>query len=49
MGRRDSRHREHKKCKKDTRQWLPATILGPSETVEVIKKGKKERTEEEES
>ncbi len=49
MGRRDYRHREPKKAKKDTRKVLPATILAPSETVEVIKKGKKERKEEEES
>jgi len=48
MGRRDFRHRETKKAKKDTKKVLPATILQPSEVVEVIKKGKKERKEEEE-
>ena len=49
MGRRDYRHRETKKTKKDAKKVLPATILAPSETVEVIKKRTKERKEEEES
>ena len=49
MGRRDFRRRESKKAKKDAKKVLPASILTPSETVEVIKKGKKERKEEEES
>jgi len=49
MGRRDYRRREPKKSKKDTKKVLPASILTPSETVEVIKKGKKERKDEEES
>jgi len=49
MGRRDYRRRETKKSKKDAKKVLPATILAPSETVEVIRKGKKERKEEEES
>ena len=49
MGRRDFRHRESKKPKKDVKKVLPATILQPSETVEVVRKVKKERKEEEES
>lgn len=49
MGRRDYRHREPKKTKKDAKKVLPTTILAPSETVEVIRKRKKERKEEEES
>lgn len=49
MGRRDYRRREPKKTKKDAKKVLPVTtILIPSETVEVIRKGKKERAEEEE-
>jgi len=47
MGRRDYRHREPKKLKKDTKKTLAATILPPSTTVEVIKKGKKGQKEEE--
>jgi len=47
MGSRDYRHREPKKHKKDTKQISPATILPPPATVEVIKKGKKERKVEE--
>ena len=48
MGRRDFRHREPRKTKKDAKK-IPATptILPPPTTVEVIKKGKKERKEEE--
>jgi hypothetical protein len=49
MGRRDYRHREPKKTKKDAKKVLPATILTPSETVEVVRKAKRERKEEEES
>ena len=48
MGRRDYRHREPKKSKKDTRKLPPVTILPPPVNVEVIKKGKKERKVEEE-
>jgi len=48
MGRRDYRHREPKKAKKDIKKVSPGTILSPSTTVEVIKKGKKERKVEEE-
>ena len=47
MGRRDYRHRESKKPKKDAKKILAETILPPSTTVEVVKKGKKEpKTEE---
>jgi len=48
MGRRDYRHREPKKPKKDVKQTPAITILPPPMTVEVAKKGKKERKEEEE-
>jgi hypothetical protein len=47
MGRRDYRHRESKKPKKDARKISPATIVQPPMTVEVVRKGKKERKEEE--
>ena len=49
MGKRDFRRRETKKPKKDDRKILPVTVLQPTETVEVVKKGKKEEGEEEES
>ncbi|MFC2020954.1 hypothetical protein ACFLU1_04085 [Chloroflexota bacterium] len=48
MGKRDYRHREPKKTKKDTRKISAATILPPPTTVDVIKKGKKEPREGEE-
>ncbi len=48
MGRRDYRHRESKKPKKDTQKIAPVNILQPSVQVEVIKKGKKKRGEVEE-
>jgi len=48
MGSRDFRWRERKKAKKDTKKISVATILPPPTTVEVIKKGKKERRVEEE-
>jgi hypothetical protein len=50
MGKRDYRHRESKKPKKDTKKITPINILQPSAQVEVIKKGKKKRegAEEEE-
>ncbi|MFC2052554.1 hypothetical protein ACFLT4_07495 [Chloroflexota bacterium] len=48
MGKRDYRYREPKKPKKDIRKLSAATILPTPATVEVIKKGKKERKEEEE-
>ncbi|MFC2047447.1 hypothetical protein ACFLTK_04160 [Chloroflexota bacterium] len=47
MGKRDYRHREPKKLKKDDRKISVATILPSSPTVEVVKKGKKEREVEE--
>lgn len=46
MGRRDYRHREPKKPKKDAKK-VSATILPPVANVEVVKKGKKRREEEE--
>ncbi len=42
MGRRDYRHRETKKTKKDTKRLSTDTFLTPPATVEVIKKGKRE-------
>ena len=48
MGRRDYRHREPKKHKKDVKKISVDSILAPPVTVEVVKKGKKERKEEEE-
>ena len=47
MGRRDYRHREPKKQKKDAKKVSAATVLPSSVNVEVIKKGKKKREEEE--
>ncbi len=47
MGRRDYRHREPKKSKKDAKKISVATILPSPPVVEVIKKGKKEREVEE--
>ena len=48
MGRRDYRHREQKKVKKDARKLPPADILKTPANVEVIKKGKhREGTEAE--
>ena len=41
MGRRDYRHREPKKPKKETKKISADTILPQPTTVEVIKKGKK--------
>jgi len=48
MGKRDYRHREPKKTKKDTRKISPISIMPPPVQVEVIKKGKKKREEAEE-
>jgi hypothetical protein len=47
MGGRDFRWRERKKPKKSAKKISTATILPPPITVEVIKKGKKEREAEE--
>lgn len=47
MGKRDFRHREPKKPKKDAKKLPSATILPLPTTVEVIRKGKKEQEEEE--
>ncbi|HUV75199.1 MAG TPA: hypothetical protein VMW00_00945 [Dehalococcoidales bacterium] len=49
MGRRDFRHREPKKQKRDTRKVSPVSIIvPPPTTVEVVKKVKKGREEAEE-
>jgi hypothetical protein len=48
MGRRDYRHREPKKTKKEAKKISPTTILPPPMTVEVVKKGKRTREVEEE-
>ena len=48
MGKRDYRHREPKKSKKDAKKVEAPGILLPPTTVEVIKKQRKERKEEEE-
>ena len=42
MGKRDFRHRESKKPKKDAKKVSATTILPPSTAVEVIRKGRKE-------
>ena len=47
MGKRDIRWREKKKPKKDAKKTPSADILPSPVTVEVIKKGKKERPTEE--
>ena len=47
MGRRDYRHREPKKVKKDVRKLPQVSILPTQVNVEVIKKGKKRGEEEE--
>ena len=48
MGRRDYRHREPKKTKKDAKKVSTPSILPPPVTVEVVRKPRKERKEEEE-
>jgi hypothetical protein len=49
MGSRDKSHREAKKPKKDSSKKAPPTIISPvftpTASVEVIKKGKKEKFE----
>ena len=47
MGRRDYRHRETKKPKKEVKKISATPILPSPVTVEVIKKGKKEGEAEE--
>ena len=47
MGKRDYRHREPKKQKKEGKKTSLVEILPSSATVEVIKKGKKELKGEE--
>lgn len=47
MGKRDIRGKESKKPKKDSKKVNTADILPSSVTVEVIKKGKKDRFAEE--
>ncbi len=47
MARRDKRWRERKKPKRDYKKIAPTTILTPPITVEVVKKGKKRKAEEE--
>ena len=47
MGKRDYRHRESKKSKKDTKKIAPITIIQPSVQVEVIGTGKNKREEAE--
>lgn len=48
MGKRDFRHREPKKSKKDAKKISVTDIVPPPPlAVEVIKKGKREREEEE--
>lgn len=46
MGRRDYRHHEKKKQKKDARKISPITIVTTPVEVEVIKKGKKREGKE---
>ena len=48
MGKRDYRHREPKKAKKDVRRLPPVSILPTPVNVEVIKKKKGRKEEEEE-
>ena len=46
MGRRDYRHREPKKPKKDVKKILATTILPLPTTVEVVKKKRKEEEQD---
>ncbi len=48
MGKRDFRHRESKKPKKDAKQTPIVTIIQPPTTVEVVKKARKEKGDTEE-
>ncbi len=47
MGRRDYRRRESKKPKKDAKKAPSTAVIQPPATVEVIKRGKKEKGESE--
>ena len=47
MGRRDFRHRESKKAKKDSRKSPSLDVLATPANVEVIKKARKKGAEEE--
>ena len=46
MGKRDIRHRETRKPKKGSVKSTPATILNTPSTVEVIKKKRKKKEEQ---
>jgi len=46
MGKRDYRHRESKKPKKDSRKMVGTSSTQPPATVEVVKRGKKKREAE---
>ena len=48
MGKRDYKQREQKKAKKDAKKIPPVTIVTTPVEVEVIKRGKKKRDEDEE-
>ena len=48
MGKRDYRHRESKKLKKDAGKISPVTIMPTPMAVEVVKKKKKGKAGEEE-
>ena len=48
MGKRDYRHRESKKQKKDAKKTAPVSIVESPVQVEVVRKGKKKREEAEE-
>ena len=48
MGRKDYGHKEPKKAKKDARKILSINAEAPPPPVEVIRRGKKEKIEEEE-
>ena len=47
MSRRDYRHRESKKPKKDAKKLPPVSVLTTPANVEVVKKEKKKREDEE--
>jgi hypothetical protein len=48
MGRKDFGHKEQKKTKKDAKKILSINTAVPPPPVEVIRRGKKEKIEEEE-